>query len=40
MYTMTLDQIMPEFGSSHIVVTLGLSLFIWGLGTLEASGSG
>ena len=38
MYTMTLDQIMPEFGSSHIVVTLGLSLFIWGLGMLRFTG--
>ncbi|OJJ88078.1 MFS transporter [Aspergillus glaucus CBS 516.65] len=31
MYTVTYDQIMQEFGSSHIVVTLGLSFFIWGL---------
>lgn len=32
MYTVTYDQIMPEFGSSRIVATLGLSFFIWGLG--------
>ena len=32
MYTVTYDQIMQEFDSSHIVVTLGLSFFIWGLG--------
>lgn len=34
MYTVTYDQIMVEFGSSHIVATLGLSFFIWGLGML------
>ncbi|KAJ5230394.1 hypothetical protein N7489_011102 [Penicillium chrysogenum] len=32
MYTTTYDQLMSEFGCSQIVATLGLSLFIWGLG--------
>lgn len=34
MYTTTYDQIMPEFGCSQEVATLGLSFFIWGLGEL------
>jgi hypothetical protein len=30
-YTATYDQLMKEFGSSREVVTLGLSLFVFGL---------
>ncbi|KAL6235376.1 hypothetical protein BDW75DRAFT_209646 [Aspergillus navahoensis] len=32
MYTVTYDQLTVEFNCSRIVATLGLSLFIWGLG--------
>lgn len=32
LYTMTYAQIMEEFHCSRIVATLGLSLFIFGLG--------
>ncbi|KAL4998134.1 major facilitator superfamily domain-containing protein [Aspergillus recurvatus] len=32
MYTVTYDQLTEEFNCSRIVATLGLSLFIWGLG--------
>ncbi|KAI9844146.1 MAG: hypothetical protein M1837_005746 [Sclerophora amabilis] len=32
LYTSTYEQIMPEFGCSRIVATLGLSLFVVGLG--------
>jgi multidrug resistance protein len=32
LYTMTYNQIDEEFGSSRIVATLGLSLFVFGLG--------
>jgi multidrug resistance protein len=32
LYTMTYNQIIPEFGSSRIAATLGLSLFVFGLG--------
>lgn len=32
LYTMTYNQIDQEFGSSRIVATLGLSLFVFGLG--------
>lgn len=31
-YTMTYDQMDKEFGNSRIVATLGLSLFVFGLG--------
>lgn len=34
MYTTTYDQLMKEFNCSQEVVTLGLSFFIWGLGSL------
>ncbi|PIG69611.1 hypothetical protein AARAC_002748 [Aspergillus arachidicola] len=30
-YTFTYGQIMPEFGCSRIVATLGVSFFVWGL---------
>ncbi|KAJ4988291.1 bicyclomycin resistance [Stagonosporopsis vannaccii] len=33
LYTSTYSQIEPEFGSSRLVCTLGLSLFVAGLGT-------
>lgn len=33
MYTMTYGQLMPEFNASQEVATIGLSTFIWGLGT-------
>ncbi|KAL2866390.1 MFS transporter [Aspergillus lucknowensis] len=32
MYTVTYDQLTEEFNCSRLVATLGLSLFIWGLG--------
>ena len=32
MYTLTYDQITVEFGVSRVVATLGLSLFVMGLG--------
>ena len=32
LYTATYEQLEPEFGASEIVVTLGLSLFVVGLG--------
>lgn len=34
MYTTTYNQLMKEFHSSQEVATLGLSFFIWGLGSL------
>ncbi|OAL44718.1 MFS general substrate transporter [Pyrenochaeta sp. DS3sAY3a] len=33
LYTSTYGQLMPEFGTSRLVCTLGLSLFVAGLGT-------
>lgn len=33
MYTTTYSQLMREFGCSQEVATLGLSFFIWGLGS-------
>lgn len=33
LYTSTYGQLIPEFGSSRLVCTLGLSLFVAGLGT-------
>lgn len=33
MYTTTYTQLMDEFGCSQEVATLGLSFFIWGLGS-------
>jgi hypothetical protein len=33
LYTSTYSQLEPEFGSSRLVCTLGLSLFVAGLGT-------
>ena len=33
LYTLTYSQLMPEFHSSRLVCTLGLSLFVAGLGT-------
>lgn len=33
MYTTTYGQLMKEFDCSQEVATLGLSLFIWGLGS-------
>lgn len=32
LYTSTYGQLIPEFGSSRLVCTLGLSLFVAGLG--------
>lgn len=34
MYTTTYNQLMKEFDCSQEVATLGLSFFIWGLGSL------
>jgi hypothetical protein len=33
LYTSTYSQLEPEFGASRLVCTLGLSLFVAGLGT-------
>lgn len=33
LYTSTYSQLMPEFGTSRLICTLGLSMFVAGLGT-------